>query len=213
MGKIKQGILGGFSGKVANVVGSSWKGIAVMKSLPLSVANPKTAAQLLQRARFSILVKIAANILTSTVKPLWDRFAQKMSGFNAFVSKNFDAFSVDSSSLDLTLFSISEGKMLKAAAFDINWATATSITATWTDDASDPYALATDIPHIVIIDSLSLDAIAVPMGEVVRSNYTITKDIGLSIDSSHSCMAFIAFARADGTIVSDTQYCGMAPFS
>jgi hypothetical protein len=27
MGKINQGILGGFSGKVGNVVGGSWKGI------------------------------------------------------------------------------------------------------------------------------------------------------------------------------------------
>jgi len=30
MGTIKRGILGGFSGKVANVVGTSWKGIALL---------------------------------------------------------------------------------------------------------------------------------------------------------------------------------------
>ncbi len=40
MGIIKRGILGGFSNKVANVVGSSWKGINTMRALPLSVANP-----------------------------------------------------------------------------------------------------------------------------------------------------------------------------
>jgi hypothetical protein len=28
---IKQGVLGGFSGKVGTVIGSSWKGIAVMR--------------------------------------------------------------------------------------------------------------------------------------------------------------------------------------
>ena len=48
MGILKQGILGGFSGKVANVVGTSWKGIAVIKAMPLSVANPKTAGQVAQ---------------------------------------------------------------------------------------------------------------------------------------------------------------------
>ena len=30
MGKISQGVLGGFSGKVGNVVGGTWKGIGYM---------------------------------------------------------------------------------------------------------------------------------------------------------------------------------------
>ena len=34
MGKINQGILGGFSGKVGTVVGGSWKGTAYMRGLP-----------------------------------------------------------------------------------------------------------------------------------------------------------------------------------
>ena len=37
MGKIKQGILGGFRGTVGTVVGSSWNGIAYMKGKPQSV--------------------------------------------------------------------------------------------------------------------------------------------------------------------------------
>ena len=32
MGKIKQGILGGFKGKVGTVIGSSWNGISYMRS-------------------------------------------------------------------------------------------------------------------------------------------------------------------------------------
>jgi hypothetical protein len=45
MGKIKQGILGGFKGKVGTVIGSSWNGIAYMRGLAQSVKNPKTAGQ------------------------------------------------------------------------------------------------------------------------------------------------------------------------
>jgi hypothetical protein len=52
MGKIKQGILGGFKGKVGTVVGASWNGIAYMKGLPQSQKDPKTAAQMAQRAFF-----------------------------------------------------------------------------------------------------------------------------------------------------------------
>ena len=52
MGKIKQGILGGFKGKVGTVIGASWNGIAYMKGLPQSQKDPKSAAQMRQRAFF-----------------------------------------------------------------------------------------------------------------------------------------------------------------
>jgi hypothetical protein len=41
MGKISKGILGGFSGKIGNVVGATWKGIDYMRIMPASVANPQ----------------------------------------------------------------------------------------------------------------------------------------------------------------------------
>lgn len=55
MGKINQGILGGFSGKVGTVVGSFWKGKATMRAMPGHVANPRTEAQQAARARFRTL--------------------------------------------------------------------------------------------------------------------------------------------------------------
>lgn len=89
---IKRGILGGFQNKIANVVGGSWKGIAYMRSLPISVANPRTAAQTAQRDKFAGAVKAASELLPSIVKPLWDRFAQYKSGYNAFIAANIDYF-------------------------------------------------------------------------------------------------------------------------
>src|SRR4051812_19667131 len=94
---IKRGILGGFSNKIGNIVGSSWKGIAVMKSLPLSVANPKTAKQIVARDRFSFLSQLGSQLLTTIVKPLNDRFAQYESGFNKFVQQSKDAIASDGS--------------------------------------------------------------------------------------------------------------------
>ena len=41
MAIISQGILGGISGKIGNVVGGSWKGIDYLRIMPASVANPK----------------------------------------------------------------------------------------------------------------------------------------------------------------------------
>ena len=52
MGIIKKGILGGFSGKVGNVVGASWKGIDYIRSLPSTVRNPRTPRQVKQELSF-----------------------------------------------------------------------------------------------------------------------------------------------------------------
>jgi len=110
MGIIKRGILGGFSGRIGNVVGSSWKGLAVVKSLPLSVANPRTTAQTTQRSKFSNCVDFASLLLTDIIKPLWDRNAVHMSGFNAFCKANI-ALMPEGAAPDLTGLIISEGPL------------------------------------------------------------------------------------------------------
>lgn len=90
MGKIKQGILGGFANKVGTVVGSSWKGIAVMRSMPLSVANPKTTAQVSNRGKFAQVVKNGQQLLSSVVQPNFNPQAKYMSGYNLFTKLNKD---------------------------------------------------------------------------------------------------------------------------
>lgn len=95
MGIIKRGILGGVSNKIGNVVGSSWKGIATLRSLPLSVANPNTKAQRDNRDTFTIMSKLGSEVLATICQPLWNRDAKQMSGFNAYVMYNKKAFDAD----------------------------------------------------------------------------------------------------------------------
>ncbi len=52
MGTYNKGVLGPFSGKIGTVVGSSWRGIDYMRSLPKKGNRTATASQLLQRQRF-----------------------------------------------------------------------------------------------------------------------------------------------------------------
>lgn len=95
MGIIKRGILGGVANKIGNVVGSSWKGIATLRSLPLSVANPRTLAQRTNRDSFSLFSKLGSDVLTTVCQPLWNRDAKQMSGFNAYVMENKRAYDAD----------------------------------------------------------------------------------------------------------------------
>lgn len=88
MAIIKRGILGGFSNKIGNVVGTSWKGISVMRSLPQSVHNPKTEAQEEQRTNFAVASKLGSQLLDAVIKPFWDKRAVRMSGYNLWLQKN-----------------------------------------------------------------------------------------------------------------------------
>ena len=52
MGKFRNGILGGFQGKVGTVIGSTWRGEDIMRALPKKAAKRPTELQLLQRIKF-----------------------------------------------------------------------------------------------------------------------------------------------------------------
>ena len=71
MGKIKQGILGGFKGKVGTVIGASWNGIAYMKGLPQSQKDPKTAAQMAQRNYFREIQGLAGQLTAEQLASLY----------------------------------------------------------------------------------------------------------------------------------------------
>ncbi len=102
MGTIKQGILGGFSGKVGTVVGSSWKGISYMRGQAQSVKNPRTAKQVAQRDKFSLSLSFIRPI-QSFIQIGFKTYEHKQSAFNAAMSytmKNvikgtYQSFSID----------------------------------------------------------------------------------------------------------------------
>lgn len=86
MGKIKKGILGGFSGRVGNVIGGSWKGIDYMRSEATSISDPKTTKQLAQRSKFRVAVEFAKGCVP-VVNIGLKQYATKRSEFNYLVSK------------------------------------------------------------------------------------------------------------------------------
>lgn len=63
MGTYKQGILGPFSGKVGQVVGSFWRGVPYMRSLAPNIHNPQTASQMEVRGKFAAASKTLSPFL------------------------------------------------------------------------------------------------------------------------------------------------------
>ena len=87
MGKIKQGILGGFKGTVGTVIGSSWNGIAYMKGRPQSVKNSKTDKQLKQRAFFKEVQDLVGQLSDEQQKFLFPSSPVGMTRRNALAKQ------------------------------------------------------------------------------------------------------------------------------
>lgn len=87
MGIIKQGILGGFQNKVGPVIGTSWKGINVIKSRPASVAYSNTELQQEQRTAMRQIAAYLRSFGLENVRLLNNNQAVRMSGYNRCVKK------------------------------------------------------------------------------------------------------------------------------
>lgn len=208
MGKINRGILGGFTGKVGNVVGSSWKGIETMRALPISVLNPRTTSQVGNRTRFGSISTLAAAMLTTIVKPLNDRFASRMSGYNMFTSRNSEAFDVSGSFVAGNLV-LSSGK-LGATPVQASGVDNTSVvTIFWDNTPVGSFQMPTDKLYVAIVDehgALVGTSSAVGLRSVGILN--VTCDSLLSENTVY--YAYASFLRADGTIVGSSSMAAVA---
>ena len=208
MATFKQGILGGFSGKVGGVIGSSWKGIDTMRSQPSSVTNPRTNAQVANRSRFKSVSQLAAAMLTTIVKPLNDRFAQKMSGFNDFCQRNAGAFDSLGTFIPGNLV-LSKGKLSAPAELVQAVGDFTEVAVNFSEVLSGSFDAATDKVYAVVIGSKG-DVFGVSSGVDTRAGGSvgISTPAGRSAADPGTC--YLSFLRADGTQVSNSSYIALS---
>jgi hypothetical protein len=87
MAKLLSGILGPVRGKVAGVVGGSWKGRNYIRSYAVPTPT-NTTAQSNQRTDFAVAVAAAKYFVTSVFNPYYDKFLSGLSGYNKFIKEN-----------------------------------------------------------------------------------------------------------------------------
>lgn len=169
MGKISQGILGGVSGTVGNVVGGSWKGISYLRVKADHHNDANTEKQIAHRAKFSGCVALAQSIMDTIIRPIWNKKAVKMSGYNLFTKTNLQAFDENGEIPDFSALQISIGDLPLPLNIQMqdDAATEGGITVTWEDNSGVGTALATD----------KLGVLAICNGEVrVLQGVDITRD-------------------------------------
>jgi len=207
MGTIKQGILGGFSGKVGNIVGASWRGIDYIRSMPASVHNPRTEAQVSQRNRFSLVGK-----MLKTIVPII------RIGFAGSVGTGKSAFSVAMSynvknaviglfpdfEINFDAVKISSGDLYGAANAEASSA-AGSISFVWDTDLLNN-AAATDKVILLAFNAVTGEA-SYDMNAATRADGSGSLAVPPAWDGGQ-VDTYLALTSADGKIVSNSVYTG-----
>lgn len=206
MAKLRSGILDGFSGKVGTVVGSIWNGICTIRLYNANPSNPKSPAQLEQRAKFGTMIKFLLP-LTAFLRLGFASTAIKMTALNAAMKANikeaitgiYPAFEID-----YTKAMVSVGKLAEALNPAITSTTAAEIDFTWEDNSFDYGAESTDVAMCVVYN---------PTKGVAKSFVTvIPRNVGAytaELPNSYSgdeVQCYLAFKSATGNVVSNSQY-------
>jgi hypothetical protein len=207
MGKIKQGILGGFSGKVGSVVGGSWKGISYMRGKAASIKNPRTLQQMMHRNKFAAALSVLQPI-TAFLRVGFKRYAHRKSEFNAAMSytlKNAIAGTYPDYTIDYSKLLVSRGSLTGA-----NNATATPVAGkvklTWEDNSGIGEAQPTDKAIAVAINPAKGEAAYITDGaqratgleNLVVSPYWTGDEVEV----------YLAFISENGKDVATSAYLG-----
>lgn len=174
MGKLRSGILGHLSGKVAGVVGSRWKDQSTLREYVIP-ANPNTTPQQTQRG----LMRGAVGFCKALVGPVFnvyvDKFQRSMSGFNYFISQNIANMGEEN---PFPLIKVVWGK-LWGIAVTAAVKTGTTVSISWTYPSLGNNGAATDVVYAALLDG-STGIWYFPNTTVTRSNapLNITVPVG-----------------------------------
>tara|TARA_R110002051_G_scaffold172001_1_gene242470 strand:- start:199 stop:840 length:642 start_codon:yes stop_codon:yes gene_type:complete len=208
MGKISQGILGGLSGKVGNVIGGSWKGIDYLRIKPSSVANPRTEGQVNQRNKFSATIQFLQPN-KDFLKVGYKSFAVKKTEFNAamsYVLANAITGTAPNFNVDYSLALLSRGNLSSPLNGGVDLSTANQVAFDWDDNSTDGNANTTDKSMVLAYNPSKKESIYILDGAIRSATSQV-----LTLPTSYTgdtVELFMAFISADGKIVSNSVYLG-----
>ncbi|MBQ9473940.1 MAG: hypothetical protein IJU81_05985 [Bacteroidales bacterium] len=211
MGKISKGILGGFTGKVGNVVGSFWKGKAVMRSLSGSYHDPRTEAQLQSRARMALLSPFLSRIYTAIAVG----FKGKEDGttfFNEAVKANFTdgiAGTYPNFTIAYSSVEVSDGNLTNLGAVAASDSGSGDIDLTWQDNSGTGTADANDFVYACFYNVEKDVSVSMSVGSRADASYSYTHPTSWQGDTVHVWL----FAQNEFDKCSRSQYVGQVTCS
>lgn len=213
MGKISNGILGGVSGKIGNVVGSSWKGIDYLRTLPASYSDAKTEVQINNRSKFLTVVRFLQP-LTEVIRIGFKAMAVKKSAFNAATSYTYHNAATGEYpdvSIDFSKVMMSKGSLRGAENANASSASAGKLTVSWDDNSGLSSASSNDAAMIVVYHPDLGDAFY-NLNAATRGDTTIELDLPQAYSGSE-VQVYLSFLAVEGSgsstkSISDSSYLG-----
>ena len=206
MGKLRSGILGHLSGKVAGVVGSRWKDKSTLREYVIP-ANPDTDPQKAQRSKMRIGVAMMKGLVGQIFNEYVDKFQKSMSGFNYALSQNMACFLAPITVEDI---SICWGQLWPVTAPTATYVTPNVVCAWGSNDYGNNGA-ATDKIYACVYD-ISTGRWYFAGAEVARSTVGITVPCEAGL-SEANLFAYVLAAKYSPTsptlleMVSNSAYC------
>jgi hypothetical protein len=208
MGTYNKGILGPFSGKVGTVVGASWRGKEVMRSLPKVVSRTPTEAQALQRLKFTVVT----DFLTPFY-PVLRKFYGSNSGTltrvnhaTSYHMKNATVYVDPIFEMDYSRVVFTKGDLPDLEALSVTALSNEQLKLEWMDNSGQGEAKPTDVIIITVYEATNqLSFYSINAG--VRSASSVTYDLpdfmnGMTVE------VWASVASADGKLNATSSYLG-----
>lgn len=208
MARFLKGIHGAYSGKVGNVIGSSWRSVDYVRSVSKKSSKQASEAQLAQRAKFGLVVGFLAPIKDVLNLGYSDKLQGKSTGYNKAVQQAINAAVIGSFptfELDYSAIQIARGALSNM--MGIGWANTGPAEAavSWQGDTNAFNAFADDTLVVLIYNKDK------QFFSIVDSASRADQSLALTFPASYSGDALVAWAFAghrDGVKTSSSYYLG-----
>ncbi len=111
MAKIKGEFGTGIRGKAGGLVFSEWKGIQVLKTVPVRSKNSWSEKQALHRQRFKAINDYCKKYKYTLIPQIWNLAAENGHGYNLFLKANSSAFALDGTLTGIDRLHFSAGRL------------------------------------------------------------------------------------------------------
>jgi len=208
MGRYNKGVHGAFSGKVGSVVGSSWRSINYLRSLPKISKKGASEAQIAHRTKFAISSQYLRPIKDILNIGFSDQQQAKSSGYNMAVRAFFNNAIVGDYpdfDVDFTKLELSRGSLTPLPGLGYAETNPGELTFTWQTDTNRYNAFADDAAMLVIYNQSK--RMYMIYDEAARADGAFVAEI--SINYSGDVLHAWGFAlHRDGKLASSSQYLG-----
>ena len=207
MGRYSKGILGSFTGKIGTVIGSTWKGISYMRSLPKPSTKAPSEAQMEQRIKLAL----AVNFLKPAKAIINVGFKSQAVGNTSFnvatsllVKQAFSGTYPDFE-IDYSKVVFSSGELIGPWNAALASTTAATVNVSWTNNTG-AMANATDKAVLIVFNEAKGQFVTTMDGaarSVSLSNLSVPGSF-----SGDEVQVWMAFISNDGKLISSSVYVG-----